>query len=148
MEYILPFLVLYYVILISLTFFVTKKYKNINLWHYFTTIFVIFVIIVVYFSMIDMYFKPTNCLNKVDFLEIESIVNNKSLSENRHIFSEFISLFTNSHNSCRLNVELKNTYYINNLISKSSHSGIERLDFYNMYTRYTQNNKEILFFFR
>jgi hypothetical protein len=62
----------------------------------------------------------TNSLSELDFLvevpETKNILEDKTLNEDENIFCRFISLFNNTkyHNSLNI-LELKNTYYINNI---------------------------------
>jgi hypothetical protein len=125
MNYLFYSLTLYYGIILSLLYFATRKYLNINNLP-------LIIIISLYFiaatlaifgltndlNVISVDIETKNYLDELDFtVEIpetvqDNRINNKPSSDN-NIFLKFLNFFNcdNIHNSLR--TELKNVYYIN-----------------------------------
>lgn len=159
MKFILLLLTLYYVIITNLLLFVTKKHLRtdylflsvIFFLYFLATILAIFGILNS-FNIFVVDNNTTNYLSELDFLvevpETESVINEKVLNDNNeNIFCKFINLFNNTkYYDPFIAVELKNTYYINNIKSMNYNNNIEWLDIYRKYTYISCNNNEMLFF--
>lgn len=156
MKCILFCLTLYYVILTNLLLFATKRYLRMD-YLFLSIIFFLYLITIILaifgilndLNIIVIDHNTTNYLNELDFLveipEVQCIADGEVLNKDKSVFFKFLNLFSDNHNGRCLNiVELKNSYYINNIKTIGYHNNIEWLDICKKYTYITAQNKEIL----
>lgn len=157
MNFLSYYLTLYYVIILCLLYFSTRKYLKINN-------FPLIIILSLYFvaatlaifgfvndlNVISIDIDTKNCLDELDFaVDIpetvqDNQISNKPSSDN--IFLKFLSLFNNDniHNSLR--TELKNTYYLNDCRTYSEFNTLNLADLREKYDYQLAHNQEVLYF--
>lgn len=153
MNFLSYYLTLYYVIILCLLYFTTRKYLKINN-------FPLIIILSLYFvaatlaifgfvndlNIISIDIDTKNCLDELDFtVEIpETIQDNHKPSDN--IFWKFMAKFNNNNiYTSSITNELKNTYYINNKIVYE-YNQLESLNIRERYDYHSAHNKEVLQF--
>ena len=155
MKYIFFYISLYYIIIISLSLFITKRYLKIdNLPIIIVVLLYIIAAIIFVFgifndlNIISVNSETMNYLNELDFVvelpetKLNTHIEDKNITDS-NIFLRFLDLFNRNNAYCSINTELKNIYYINKH-GITYHNKAELIKIHERYLEATAHNKEIL----